>query len=238
MRRSTLFLLALSAFLGPSSALGAQVLAGIVRLAPSGAPAARTIVVAVGDGSRIVATRQADATGVFALELGRPGNYRLLFIRSGSESVATPTVTIDTTPYVEREFQIPGDSAAHDSVLLASQVDTPAEMLPRPYAPQYPDGEARRAIRGRVRVLFVVDPAGRVERKSVAIVGATSEGFVEPVERAVRNSRFKPASVGGQPVRQLVELTAHFGCHGDLDDGVRGDFIIHSMYPACLTGQR
>ena len=237
MRRCSLFLLALSAFLAHGSALDAQVLAGIVRLAPSGAPAAHTIVVAVGDSSRIVAARQADSTGVFALELGRPGNYRLLFIRSGNESVSTPGFALDSTPYVEREFQIPGDSIDRGPVLLASQVDTPARAKMERGTPQYPDHLGRNAIRGSVRAMFIVDAKGDVEEKSVVVVGTTNEAFITPMMRAVRTSHYAPARKSGRPVRQLVVRTAHFGCPGDPYPGVTDDWVIQSMYPACLAGK-
>jgi len=227
-------MLAMTALVVGASAAGAQVLSGLIRLAPSGAPAARTLVVAVGDEARIVATRQADATGVFALELGQPGKYRLVFVRAGGEAVSTPAFALDSTPYVEREFQIPGDTASRDSVLLAAQVDTPARLRPERNGPRYPDRLAMNAIRGRVRVLFIVDTKGKVEKNSVAVVGATNEEFIEPVIRAIRASHFTPAIKAGQPVRQLSTMTADFGCEGDpVTPGDNVDWVIRSLYPAC-----
>lgn len=91
--------------------LEAQALSGLVRLAPSGTPAGQTVVLAVTEAARIVAAARTDAGGVFAMYLGQPGSYHLVFVRARSAPITTPDFVLDTTPAIERVFEIPGDSA-------------------------------------------------------------------------------------------------------------------------------
>lgn len=215
MRLSLAWCLLPAMVLTAASVLGAQALSGIVRIAPSGAGAAHTMVVAVGDGARLAAVARADAAGVFALQLGQPGTYRLLFLRARSEPVATAEQRLDSATTVEREFFIPGDSTVRDTVYLATQVERYARARPHIPIPRYPELEERNGVRGRVRVLFIVDSAGRIDERTLAIVGTTAEPFAKAVRRSLRGARFVPASIGGRKVAQLFEATYDFGCHGD-----------------------
>jgi protein TonB len=49
-----------------------------------------------------------------------------------------------------------------------------------------------------------------VERGTVRVVDATHPAFGEAARAAVAAMRFRPAEVGGRPVRQLVELPFEF----------------------------
>ena len=54
-------------------------------------------------------------------------------------------------------------------------------------------------------VAFVVDANGRPEPETVRIVRATSPDFGQAVATAVVSWKYRPATIGGQAVRQIVQ---------------------------------
>jgi protein TonB len=52
---------------------------------------------------------------------------------------------------------------------------------------------------------FVVDTAGRVELDSFRAVESTNPIFTEAVRAALPTLRYRPATIGGKPVRQIVQ---------------------------------
>jgi TonB family protein len=85
-----------------------------------------------------------------------------------------------------------------------SQVDR-AVQVTRAAEPRYPDALRSVSIQGEVVVSYIVDARGRVESGSIKVISATHKLFADAVRVALLNARFRPAEVGGQPVRQLVE---------------------------------
>jgi periplasmic protein TonB len=85
-----------------------------------------------------------------------------------------------------------------------AQVDR-AVQLTRAPQPRYPDALKSVNITGEVVAQYIVDARGRVEPGSIKILSATHPLFGDAVRRALLDARFRPAEVGGQPVRQLVE---------------------------------
>lgn len=77
-------------------------------------------------------------------------------------------------------------------------------------APVYPAVLVAAGLEGRVTVQFVVDSTGRVEPESIRVVAASHPAFGESARRAIASSRFRPARVRGQPVRQLVQQAMRF----------------------------
>jgi outer membrane biosynthesis protein TonB len=57
---------------------------------------------------------------------------------------------------------------------------------------------------GRTMLQFVVDPEGRVERCSIALVEESSPEWTAAVLPELRQARFDPARKAGRKVRQLV----------------------------------
>jgi TonB family protein len=222
------------AFVLAASSLQAQALSGLVRLAPSGAAAGRTLVLALSEGALVVASAHTDATGVFAMQLGQPGTYRLMFVRARSEPVATPAFVADASTDLERAFEIPGDSAIHDSIYLATEVTTPAAAVRFIRAPDYPEREARAAIGGRARVVVVVDADGHVDDRTFGVVGTTREAFAEAARRPLRETRYTPARIDGRAVPQLIEVLYDFGCQDRPVDGLpAGTVVIRTFAQAC-----
>ncbi len=103
---------------------------------------------------------------------------------------------------------------APDSVLgghrfTIDQVDDQAVYLGGA-EPRYPGVLRLAGVEGRVTLEFVVGTDGRVEGSSIRVMATTNADFDAPSIEAVRGSRFRPARIGGRPVRQLVSQLVRF----------------------------
>ena len=94
-----------------------------------------------------------------------------------------------------------------------NQVDRAVQVTRAP-VPRYPDALKSVSVTGEVMAQYIVDARGRVEPGSIKILSATHKLFGDAVRRALLEARFRPAEVGGQPVRQLVEQPFIFKLEG------------------------
>ncbi len=78
------------------------------------------------------------------------------------------------------------------------------------YPPLLRDG----GIEGAVTVEAVIDTTGHVERGSVRVVASTNPGFNENAVKNVRGTVFRPARIGGRPVRVLIQIPIYFRSPG------------------------
>ncbi len=88
-----------------------------------------------------------------------------------------------------------------------------AEVLTAPL-PLYPDLLRQAGVQGRVVLEAVVDTTGRVLAQSISVVSATNPGFVAPARQALLATLFRPAMIGGKPVRMLVRIPYEFTIRG------------------------
>ncbi len=102
-----------------------------------------------------------------------------------------------------------GPSATDPITFVESGVDEPAAVISQPSV-EYPPMLKAAGIAGRVTLEFVVDLLGNVERGSVRVFEATDPAFVPSAERVARGSRFTPARLRGQAVRQLVRQSIRY----------------------------
>jgi len=84
-----------------------------------------------------------------------------------------------------------------------------AEVLTGPL-PAYPDLLRQAGIQGRVVLEAVVDTTGRVLSQSISVVSATNPGFIAPARQALVATLFRPAMIGGTPVRMRVRIPYEF----------------------------
>lgn len=112
--------------------------------------------------------------------------------------------TLDLPPLETAALHIPGPQEAFG----IGDLDGPLTPLGR-IPPVYPMAAKRRGVQGRVKVKFVVNEQGAVER--ITIVDAKPPGvFDQSVIRCVSKWRFKPGTVEGLPVKAWVETTVRF----------------------------
>jgi protein TonB len=72
-------------------------------------------------------------------------------------------------------------------------------------APEYPSALRSAGVEGRVVAEFVVTELGRADARSLRIISATNDGFVNAIRQALPRMRFSPARIGEHPVPQLVQ---------------------------------
>jgi TonB family protein len=102
-----------------------------------------------------------------------------------------------------------GDRDSTAGPFIAAAVDDPVAIIAQP-APRYPAALALAGIAGRVELSYVVDTTGAVEPRSLRTRTSSHPAFEAAARASVMESRFKPARLQGQPVRQLVNQTITF----------------------------
>jgi outer membrane biosynthesis protein TonB len=61
---------------------------------------------------------------------------------------------------------------------------------------------------------FVVDAEGHIEPSTLVIVSSTHPLFTAAVDSALAGALFRPATLGGRHVRQVVQLPVYFALPG------------------------
>jgi protein TonB len=144
------------------------------------------------------AAAQIDAASLIAVEAGGDagsGQGRRGARRARGESA--------DSVLLEAEF-------AGGPVYVASELDTPVTFDPTSAAPAYPPTLQAAGIEGSATMQFVVDTTGVVDSTTVKVMTATHAEFVQAVREALPNMHFRPAELGDQRVRQLVEQQFKF----------------------------
>ena len=105
------------------------------------------------------------------------------------------------------------DSIVTGDQFTIDQVDDQAVYVDGP-GPKYPAVLKAAGVEGSVTLEFVVSAAGRVEAGTVVVTGSTNGGFEPAAIDAVKASRYRPAKIRGQAVRQLVRQVVRFTIGG------------------------
>lgn len=88
-----------------------------------------------------------------------------------------------------------------DSLRRTAQIDRAAEPTGRGGHLDYPDEAAREGREGEVWMQFVIGPDGRVDPSTIRALLSDGADFEKAVRSFLRNARFVPAMVDGQPVK-------------------------------------
>lgn len=123
----------------------------------------------------------------------------------------TPVATAAPAPAVEIEkpTQVPAGQPYFDF-----QVEVPVSALPGSVGPRYPEALRAKNISGGVLAQFVVNTDGVPDLSTFKAVVSADPAFTASVREALATMRFKPALVGGKPVRQLVQTPFSFMLDG------------------------
>ena len=120
----------------------------------------------------------------------------------------------------ERTFADPGPHREAEPLPKPEPLPPPvpvrkaAKLLSGDLEPPYPISEQRAGTEGSVTVRLAIGTDGRVVRAEK--VRATSEAFFQATQRhAMRNWRFRPATVDGRPIESSTVMTVHFKLDGD-----------------------
>ena len=105
-----------------------------------------------------------------------------------------------------RAYALANPNAIYDE----AAVDKIAEAMRENPKPVYPFSLRMAGFEDSFIVQFVVDTAGRVDEQSLEFPKQAHRLLIESVRDALRRSRYFPAVLGGQPVRQLVQQRFSF----------------------------
>jgi TonB family protein len=95
---------------------------------------------------------------------------------------------------------------ASKAVYTAAQVDQPAILAPGTVNPVYPDTMWRAGVSGRVMAEFIVGADGVIEQGTFGIASTTHPYFSAAIRSALETAIFRPATLAGRRVRQLVQV--------------------------------
>ena len=85
------------------------------------------------------------------------------------------------------------------------EVDVEVVAVAGTIRPQYPEMLRSSGTQGQVIAQFVVNEKGRADSDTFRVLSSTHPQFTAAVNRALPYMRFKPATIRGKPVSQLVQ---------------------------------
>ena len=97
----------------------------------------------------------------------------------------------------------------HDTPYMEFQVEKAVVHIGGA-SPEYPSSLRDAGIKGEVLAQFVVGENGRYESGTLKILNSSNPAFAEAVKRALPGMRFSAAQIGGQKVKQLVQMPFQF----------------------------
>ncbi len=102
---------------------------------------------------------------------------------------------------------------SHDTPYMDFQVEKVVKLVGGA-SPEYPERLKESRITGQVIAQFVVGENGRYQPGTLKILESSNEAFTEAVKRALPGMRFSAAQIGGQKVKQLVQMPFQFTIKG------------------------
>lgn len=168
---------------------------------------------ASGQASRVVATAATQAQKIHWLKPSAqpsapaPKPKARPVVAPTKVPTETPPVDPNAQPTPELEVGAATDLSGGGTpgAFNAFEVDVEVVAIMGTVRPQYPSVLRSSGIEGRVIAQFVVNEKGRADRKTFRVLSATHALFSDAVSRALPQMRFKPATMGGRPVPQLVQ---------------------------------
>ena len=147
--------------------------------------------------------------------------------KSAPEPVVLPGITLESTSQ-GGSFAVPAGNTLHgqpsrtgsdpaeakpykaERYVAASQVNElpTVEARPGSLRPFYPEAARQRGVEGEVKLRLLIDADGSLAR--VDVIADPGAGLGAAGARAIREFRFRPGRVGGEPVATTITYTLHF----------------------------
>jgi TonB family protein len=102
--------------------------------------------------------------------------------------------------------RIRGDTSAPGG---ARVVDQNPDVLSGP-VPDYPEHLVRASASGRVLLAGILNTIGHIEPASILVIESPHDDFAREARHYFERARFRPAVIGGKPVRGCVTLPVEF----------------------------
>ena len=151
---------------------------------------------------KTIQTTHTDERGLFQFATYPPGIYRVALLGASEPRYFGTPDTLAADSMQEREFALPVVRRGVASAYLASEVEQRAQAI-RMALPPPPGGTA--VSESEVRTSFIVDANGTVDISSFHAVGGATEELIDSIRQSMLSRKFRPATIGGIPVRQVVE---------------------------------
>lgn len=149
----------------------------------------------------------SDSAGGFSLFPYGPGRYILAFVRGLDILIHPDTVVLERDSEFARLFVLSLPARSDD--VASVEIDSPVVAL-TDLRLRYPERLRRRGLQGSVTAQWVVDTTGHADMTTFRILRISEHEFASVVRAAVSSAKFRPASVRGRPVRQLVNRVFSF----------------------------
>ncbi|BAH38388.1 MAG TPA: hypothetical protein DGD08_03610 [Gemmatimonas aurantiaca] len=102
-------------------------------------------------------------------------------------------------------YEEPTPEVISERPLTEIEVDSAAALDPTAAGPDYPSRMLEKNIEGIVLAQFVVDSLGRADVTTFKLLEPAEPDFVLAVKEALPRMKYRPASLGGRAVSQLVQ---------------------------------
>jgi outer membrane biosynthesis protein TonB len=171
---------------------------------------------ASGAASRVVATAGTQAQKVLWVKpSAQPQSAPAPKPKAKARPVVAPTKVPTEAPRFDPNAQPTPEPDAGSATNLAGggtpgafnsfEVDVEVVAIAGTVRPQYPEFLRSSGTQGQVIAQFVVNEKGRADPETFRVLSTTHPLFTGAVNRALPYMRFKPATIGGKPVSQLVQ---------------------------------
>lgn len=154
-----------------------------------------------------IETTRTDARGLFQFTSHPAGVYRVALLGEREPRYFGAPDTLAADSMQQREFALPIVRRSAASAYVASEVEHQAQSIAMPSFPAPPRGV--RVSSSEIRTTFIVDADGTADVSSFHVISGASGQIEESIRQSLMAKRFRPATIGGIPVRQVVEETIH-----------------------------
>ena len=136
-------------------------------------------------------------TAIFHLEDGRA-------VEMDRSAVVPHTQEQDSDP----SFQQPSETPVHHRIRVSEEISK--RLIIKKVPPEYPSADGNRNVRGSVELDVLVNTAGDITLFKVV---KGDELLAQAVVDAVRQWKFKPYVLNGEPIEMETTVTIHFHSH-------------------------
>ena len=203
--RSPRTVLVLAALVAPSLG-GAQIVGGRAIERTTRLPMRLLDVLLLAD-TTVIARTQTDTNGVFYLDAGKGGLFKVRFQLPTVAEFTSDTFRVADTEFLQRDFIV---ALPFEPIFLEFEVEKQVAPMPGNQAPRYPTDLREKGVTGEVVTQFVVDTLGRARMSTFKVLSSSDPGFARAVTDAIPSFRFYPAEINHHKVAQLVRMPFQF----------------------------
>jgi TonB family protein len=162
-------------------------------------------------GFRTVAVPKDIPTGIPPVDLNEPAFDPRDYTGRGVEGGRGTGIPVGGVVGGEVGAPVAGTVATYEpgTVFVEAELSEPTQLLTHPTL-RYPERMRLAGISGVVLLQYVVTEHGVVDSSSVVVLGPAHEDFVTAARELVLACRFRPARMGKERVRQLVQQRVVF----------------------------